>query len=208
MNLIGDIRSIFQKLAPNTLLSAAIQTVQSHERLDTAERHGYVKFLRDHPHDPLLLAVIRASKDDALPPLSDVTSFTNGFGDGYSNVGSIANYVSVYTAIKCLGLHLDRPTWTTLNLLSLSNQVETETAKGRDDLVHLLKVENEFPESVIVWESHTFRPSVNSSRLIRKYPNDTTTVINVIKHHGARVSEEVVAQAVEVKSGVLSGGIL
>jgi hypothetical protein len=207
MNLIGDIRSTFQKLAPNPVLKTAVQTIRSYEPLDPAERQGYEKFLRTHPHDPLLRAVIRASKDDVLPSLSDVTSFANSLSDS-SNVDGIANYVSVYTAIKGLGLHLDRPTWTTLSLLSLSNQVETETAKGRDDLVHLLKVENEFPESVIVWESHTFRPSVNSSRLIRKYPNDTTTVINVIKHHGARVSEEVVAQAVEVKSGVLSGGIL
>lgn len=207
MNLIGDIRSTFQKLAPNPLLKTAVQTIRSYEPLDPAERQGYEKLLRTHPHDPLLRAVIRASKDDVLPSLSDVTSFANSLSDS-SNVDGIANYISVYTAIKGLGLHLDRPTWTTLSLLSLSKQVETETAKGRDDLVHLLKVENEFPESVIVWESHTFRPSVNSSRLIRKYPNDTTTVINVIKHHGARVSEEVVAQAVDVKSGVLSGGIL
>lgn len=204
MNFIGNIRSTFQKLAPNTLLRTAVQTLRSHESLAPAERQGYEKFLRDHPHDPLLRAVIRVSKDDALPPLSDVTSFTNSL----SASGSIANYISVYTAIKGLGLHLDRPTWTTLNLLSLSKQVETETAKGRNDLVHLLKVENEFPESIIVWDSHTFRPSINSARLIRKYSNDTATVINVIKHHGARVSEEVVAQAVEVKSGVLSGGIL
>lgn len=207
MNLIGDIRSTFQKLAPNTLLKTAVQTLKSHGPLDPAERQGYEKFLRSHPHDALLSAVIRASKDDALPPLSDVTSFADSLSDS-SNVGSIANYVSVYTGIKNLGLHLDRPTWTTLSMLSLLKQVETETTEGRDDLVLLLKVENEFPESVIVWESHTFRPNVSSSRLIRKYPNDTTTVINVIKHHGPRVSEDVVAQAIEAKSGVLSGGFL
>jgi hypothetical protein len=209
MNLIGDIRSIFQKLAPNTLLSAAIQTIQSYERLDAAERHGYVKFLRDHPQDSLLIAVIRASKTDTLPPLSDVTSFTDSLSDP-SNVNGIANYVSAYTGIKNLGLHLDRPTWTAISLLSLSKQVETETEEGRNDLLNILRVENEFPESIIVWESGSrrFRPNLNSVHLIRTYPNDIATVLNVIKHHGTRVSEDVVAQAVENRSGALSGGVL
>lgn len=195
-------------LIPSPLLRETLAALRADKSMPKAERKGYASFLKQHQSEHLLRAVLRALDENTLPPLMAVDSVYESFAGGATDK-FLTHYVSVYARIKEDGIHQYPATLTTLNLLTKGNEVESSTEKGRERIATLLRAEHDFPETIIVPHAKKiWHLNHNAIRLFQDYPNDAETVLRVLTTRGGAVPKSVVDEAIALKAGVLTGGIL